>query len=211
MGHASASWRNTTGFYKDRILDHSVEAIGALAIGIGILPVLVGIAALARPKSEPHDPKTRAFVVTSVAALAAFIWYAGIKGAYISTVFGTFVVERNVIYLCPILFAATAMAIARGVGRGWAIAAAAVFTVYVVASTPLHLDAYPYYEAHGLSIAAFANRELGWPEGRIEAALHRGLRPRADLRRGDPLAPHRLARLPRGRGHGRRARASPGR
>ena len=171
MGHASESWRNTTGYYKDRILDHSVEAMGALAIGIGILPVLVGIAALARPKSEPHDPKTRAFVVTSVAALAAFIWYAGIKGAYISTVFGTFVVERNLIYLCPILFAATAMAIARGVGRGWAIAGAAVFTVYVVAGTPLHLDAYPYYEAHGLSIAAFANRELGWPEGGIEAAL----------------------------------------
>ena len=52
-----------------------------------------------------------------------------------------------------------------------AIALAAVLTVYVVATTPLHLDNYPYYEAHGLSIAAFANRELGWPEGRIETAL----------------------------------------
>lgn len=171
MGHASTSWRNTTGFYKERIFDHGVHAIGALAIGIGILPLLVGVAALARPKSEPHDPTTRAFVITSVTALAAFIWYAGIKGAYISTVFGTFVVERNVMYLCPILFAATAMAIARGLGRGWAIAAAAVFTVYAVASTPLHLDSFPYYEAHGLSIAAFANRKLGWPEGRIEVAL----------------------------------------
>lgn len=171
MGHASTSWRNTTGFYKERIFDHGVHAIGALAIGIGILPLLVGVAALARPRSEPRDAETRAFVVTSVTALAAFVWYAGIKGAYISTVFATLVVERNVIYLCPILFAATAMAIARGIGRGWAIAAAAVFTVYVVASTPLHLDSYPYYEAHGLSIAAFANRKLGWPEGRIEAAL----------------------------------------
>src|SRR3990172_3866774 len=34
MGHASKSWRNTTGFYKDRIFDHSVEALGALTIGI---------------------------------------------------------------------------------------------------------------------------------------------------------------------------------
>ena len=42
MGHASASWRETTGFYKDRILDHGLEAIGALAIGVGVLPVLVG-------------------------------------------------------------------------------------------------------------------------------------------------------------------------
>ncbi len=171
MGHLSTSWRNTTGFYKDRIFEHSVWAMGALAIGVGVLPVLAGIAALSRPKGERRDPETRAFVVTSVAALAAFIWYAGIKGAYISTVFATLVVERNVIYLCPILFSATALAIARGVGRGWAIAGAAIFTVYVVSGTPLHLEQYPYYEAHGLSIAAFANREWGWAEGTIEDTL----------------------------------------
>lgn len=171
MGHVSASWRETTFLYKDRIFDHAVWAVGALAIGIGVLPVLAGIAALARPKTERHDPETRAFVVTSVVAIAVFLAYAGIKGAYISTVFSTLVVERNLIYLCPILFAATALAFARGVGRGWAIAGAAIFTVYVVNATPLRLDQYPYYEAHGLSIAAFANRELGWTEGRIENIL----------------------------------------
>ena len=155
-------------FYKDRILEHGVWAMGAFAIGIGIVPMVVGIAALARPKSEPGDPRTRAFVVTSVAALGVFLGYAAIKGAYLSTVYGTVVVERNVIYLGPILFAAAALALERGVGRGWAIAAGAAFTLYVVASTPLQLERYPYYEAHGLSIAAFANRELEWPEGRIE-------------------------------------------
>ena len=69
-------------------------------------------------RREPRDPRTRAFVVTSVAALVVFLAYAGIKGAYISTVFATLVVERNLIYLCPILFIATALAFARGVGRG---------------------------------------------------------------------------------------------
>src|SRR5262249_12543947 len=103
--------------------------------------------------------------------LAVFVAYAGIKGAYISTTFGTFVVERNLIYLCPILFAATALAFARGIGRVWAIAGAAIFTIYVVAATPLHLDTYPYYEPHGLSIAALANRKLHWSEGTIEGAL----------------------------------------
>ncbi len=170
-GHYSTSWRNTTGFYKDRIVEHGVWAMGALAIGLGVIPMIVGIAALARPKGEPRDPKTRAFVVTSVAAIAVFLGYAAIKGAYISTVFATLVVERNVIYLGPILYAATAMAFERGVGRGWAIAVAAAFTLYVVTATPLQLDHYPYYEAHGLSILAFANRELEWPEGRIENAL----------------------------------------
>jgi hypothetical protein len=171
MGHVSRSWRETTGFFRDRIVEHASWALGALAIGIGVLPLIAGIAALARPRGEPRDPETRGFVVTSVAALVVFVGYAGIKGAYISTVFSTLVVERNLIYLYPILFAGTALALARGVGRGWAIAGAALLTLYVVAEVPLHLDTYPYYEAHGLSMPAFLNREWGWPEGRIEDAL----------------------------------------
>jgi hypothetical protein len=171
VGHLSQSWRDTTGFYRDRIVEHASWAAGALAIGIGVLPVIAGIAALARPRSEPRDPKTRAFVVTSVAAIVVFLAYTGIKGAFISTQFSTLVVERNLIYLCPVLFAGTALAIARGVGRAWAIAGATVFTAWVVTAVPLRLGEYPYYEAHGLSMAAFANRELGWPEGRIENAL----------------------------------------
>ena len=171
FGHLSTAWRETTLVWKERIVEHATWAIGALAIGMGILPVIAGVSALARPKGEERDPRTRGFVVTSAAALVVFIAYAGVKGAYISTVFATYVVERNLIYLCPILFAATALAFARGIGRGWAIVGAAAFTLVVVAATPLHLDNYPYYEAHGLSIAAFANRELGWSEGVIEGVL----------------------------------------
>jgi hypothetical protein len=171
IGHRSAEWRETMLLYKDRIVEHTAWAMGALAIGVGVLPVLAGVASLARPKGEERDPATRAFVITSVAAIAIFLGYAGIKGAYISTVFGTYVVERNLIYLCPILFIATALAFHRGVGRGWAIAGAAIFTLVVVAVTPLNLTQYPYYEARGLSMAAFANRELGWAEGTIEAVF----------------------------------------
>ena len=170
MGHLSTSWRETTGFYKDRVFDHGVWAFGALSIGIGILPALLGIAALARPKTT-RSPETRGFVVTSVAALAAFVWYAGIKGAYIQNVFATIVVERNVIYLAPILFASTAMALSRGVGRGWAIAAAGGIHGVRRREHAAPSLQYPFYEAHGLSIAAFANRELGWSEGGIEDAL----------------------------------------
>ena len=171
MGHFSESWRETTGYFRERVVDHAAWAMGALAIGIGVLPLIAGIAALARPREEPRDPATRAFVITSVSALVVFVTYAGIKGAYISTVFSTLIVERNLIYLCPILFAGTALALARGVGRGWAIAGAAVYTLYVVSAVPLRLGEYPYYEAHGLSIVALANREWGWPEARIETAL----------------------------------------
>ena len=171
MGNASASWRETMLLYKDRVVEHAAWAMGALAIGIGVLPVVAGVAALARPKAEKSDPALRAFVATCVAALIVFLAYAGVKGAYISTVFSTLVVERNLIYLCPILFAATALAFARGIGRGWAVAGAALFTLVLLVVTPLRLDQYPYYEARGLSIAAFANRELGWSENTIQAVL----------------------------------------
>jgi hypothetical protein len=171
IGHASTAWRNTMLIYKDRIVEHASWAVGALAIGVGVLPVLLGVAALARPGGEKRDPRTRAFVTMGIAAVAVFVVYAGIKGAYNSTVFSTLVVERNLIYLCPILFTSTALAFHRGVGRVWAVAGAALLTLYVVTVVPLRLDQYPYYEAHGLSIAAFANRELGWSEGTIEAAL----------------------------------------
>ena len=126
--------------------------------------------------------------------------YAGIKGAQISITFSTLVVERNLIYLCPILFAATALAFVRGVGRGWAIAGATVFTVYVVTEVPLQLDNYPYYEAHGLSLPAFLNREWGWPEGRIESTLLVACFVSVGHPRRAPVSPSRLARLHRSRG-----------
>jgi hypothetical protein len=169
IGHVSQSWAQTNAIFKDRIFDNAVWATGALAIGIGVLPLLLGLAALARPRSERTDPGTRAFVVTSTSAVVAFIWYAGIKGAYVSTVFSTIVPERNVIYLCPVLFGASVLAVYRGVGRWWAVGSATIVTLYVVPGTPLHLSQFPYYEAHGLEIAA--NRALGWPQGTIKAAL----------------------------------------
>ena len=171
LGHLSKTWRDTTSTFPERIVEHAAWASGSLAIGIGVLPLIAGIAALARPRTEASDPKTRAFVITGVFALVVFVTYAGLKGAQISITFSTLVVERNLIYLYPILFAATALAFARGVGRGWAITGAALFTLYVVTEVPLRLDNYPYYEAHGLSMPAFLNREWGWPEGRIETTL----------------------------------------
>jgi hypothetical protein len=170
MGHLSTAWRNTTFLYKDRIFEHATWAAGALGIGVGVLPLAIAIAALARPKSEPRDPRTRAFVVTTAASIGAFLWYAGIKGAFLSTVFATYIYERNVIYLLPLLMAGTALAFARGVGRVWAIAVGAVLAVYTVNATPVELK-YPYYEAPGMAILAFANRELGWSAHTIENAV----------------------------------------
>jgi hypothetical protein len=171
LGHRSESWRETTGYFRERIPEHAAWALGALAIGVGVLPLIAGLSALARPREEARDPRTRAFVITSLSTLVVFVVYVGVKGAYVSTVFSTIVYERNLIYLCPILFAATALAVERGVGRPWAIAGAALLTTYAVAAVPLRLGEYPYYDAHGLAIAALANREWSWSQARIEDAL----------------------------------------
>ena len=171
IGHLSTAWRNTMLEFKYRIFEHASWALGALAIGMGVLPVLLGVASLVRPRDEPRDPRTRAFITTSAAALVVFLAYAGIKGAYNTTVFSTLVVERNLMYLCPILFISTALAFHRGVGRGWAVAGATLLTLWVITVVPLRLDQYPYYEAHGLAIGTFFNREFGWSEGFIQGVL----------------------------------------
>ncbi len=171
MGHRSAEWATTTALWKGRIFDYGVWAIGALAIGCGILPLIATLAVLARPRVDWRQPGFRAFGTVTAAALVSLCWYAGVKGAYLSTTFSSLVVERNLMYLYPLLFTGTAVLLARRDARWWAVLPAGAVVLYLVSATPTRLDQFPYYEAHGLSILAFLNRELSWPSGRIDTAL----------------------------------------
>ena len=170
MGHHSEEWATTTAFWKGRIFDYGVWALGALTIGCGVLPLIATIAALIRPRSDWRDPGLRAFGIVTAAAITSFCWYAAVKGAYLSTVFSSLVVERNLIYLYPLFFTGTALLFARRDARWWAVVPAGAVALYLVRATP-RLDQFPNYEAHGLSSIAFMNRELHWPSGRIETAL----------------------------------------
>ena len=58
----------------------------------------------------------RAFVVVAGGAVVSFGWYAAIKGAYLSTDFSSLIVERNLIYLTPLAFVATAYLLDAGGG-----------------------------------------------------------------------------------------------
>src|SRR2546423_1675925 len=54
LGHRSYEWLIATGFYKSRMVDLGLNAAGALTIGLGVLPVVAGLAALWRaPGEEP--------------------------------------------------------------------------------------------------------------------------------------------------------------
>jgi hypothetical protein len=167
----SVEWARTTGFFKGRILEYGLWAAGAFAIGVGILPVVAALASLVRPRSQLQDRRIRAYVIVATAAFVSLGFYAAVKGAYLSTTFSSLVVERNLIYLTPLVFVGTALVLERLDAPWWATVPAGAIVLAAVAVTPTKIELYPYYEAHGLSILALANRELEWPGGRIETAL----------------------------------------
>ncbi len=169
--HGSFSWYVATTYYKERMIDNGLWAAGALVIGLGVLPVVAGLAALVRPRDEVRTPAERAFIAVTLASVLGFGWYTAVKASYISTVFSTLVVERNLIYLAPLLFIGTAWFFQRPRLHPIPVVVAAAFALYLVLTTPFKLDAYPYSDAPGLAIAQGANRTLGLAEGTIEAAL----------------------------------------
>lgn len=167
-GHASEPWYVSTGFFKGRLVEFGFRALGALAIGIGILPLVGGLAALA---PREWNDRVRAFVITTTAAIACFGLYAAVKAAYLSTVFASRTVERNLFYLVPLLFAGTALVFETRFARLWAVAAGGLIALYLVVTTPYELATYPYGDAPSLSMLALANREFIWDSHAIERAL----------------------------------------
>ena len=173
LGHRSNEWETATTLWKGRMVEYGSWAGGAFAIGVGVLPAIALLAVLAVPGSERARPGVRAFVVVSAGAVIGFGWYAAIKGAYLSTTFSSLIVERNLMYLTPLAMIATAYLLERAAAPIWAVLVAGAGVLAMIAWVPIDrgLDNFPYYEAHGLSILALANREWAWPLERIENAL----------------------------------------
>ena len=135
------------------------------------MPLIAGLASLVRPKGEAARPGVDALAIVTVASIICFGMYTAVKAAYLSTVFADLTLERNLIFLVPLLFAGTALFFERRGGRWWAVVIAGCFALYLVRVTPYSLTQYPNYEAHGLAIIALANRIFRWPAETIEHAL----------------------------------------
>ena len=164
----SHEWLIATGYYRGRIIDLGIWAAGAFTIGLGILPVVAGLSALFRPKGEPRTPELRAFAAVLAASVVGFGLYASVKAAFISTNFATRIEERNLIYLAPVLLAATALWLDRRRILLVPLLAAAGFACYVVLATPYALDNVPYDDAFGLSIVQMTNRRLSFAISGVE-------------------------------------------
>jgi hypothetical protein len=169
LGHHVFAWYVATTFFKGRILEYGLWAVGALAIGIGVLPLIAALAVAVRP--GVRDTRLQSYSVVALVSVTVIGFYTAVKAAYLSTTLAVVAAERNLIYLYPIVFVGTALLLERRRASLVAVAAATVFVAYLVSSTPYFLGTYPNYEAHGLAIAAFANRIFRWPEATIETAL----------------------------------------
>ena len=101
-------------------------------------------------------------MIVTLSALVLFGLYAAVKAAFLSAVFSTLVEERNLIYLAPLLFAATALFFERRRMHVFALAAAAGFALYLILTTPYQMQVHFYSDAPGLAILQGANRRLSF-------------------------------------------------
>ena len=143
-----------------RFADRAVWAAGVFAIGLGILPVVAGLASVARPRGEKWTPATRAFVCLLLPAAIAFPAYAGVKGAWADWV--NPILERNLIYLAPLLLTGTALVLARARVRWPAVALSAGLVLAAVLAVPVELRGEPAPEGPTIAILAAARDGFGW-------------------------------------------------
>jgi hypothetical protein len=200
----SYPWLVATRGEQHRMLNMGNWAAGALAIGIGVVPFVGGLAALVRSRGEPRSPELSAVRSVALAGVIGFAGYTSIKAAYLSTQFATRVEERNLIYIAPLLFVGTALLIDRRRVNLWALLGAAAFATYLVGYALYHPTQFPYEmnvqlysDALGLAILQQANRYLFWTPDTARWVL-------IGIVTGGTLA---LAALPRLRARGRLAGA----
>ena len=171
VGNFSQSWLIATGHYRGRMIEYGVWAGGAFVIGLGVLPVVAALAGLVRPKDEERTPALRAFTALLLAALLCFGLYTAVKASYLSTSFGTVIVERNLIYLVPLVFVGTALWLERPRLLWIPLAAATGFVAYLLVSANYALENVPYSDALGLAIAQMSNRNLSFTDDAVQWAL----------------------------------------
>jgi hypothetical protein len=153
------------------MIEYGLWAGGAFTIGLGVLPVVAGLAAVWRPRNEPSIRELSAFRSVLVLGIVGFGLYTAGKAAIISTTFSTLVVERNLIYLSPLLFVATAIVLEHRRVHIVAVAVSAAFVAYLLLTTPYNMDTRFYYDAPGLAILAAGNRAYGWTPEYAETIL----------------------------------------
>jgi hypothetical protein len=155
---------------KHRALVFGDWAAGALVIGLGVVPVIAGLAALVAPRGEVRLREVRAFRCIGTAAVIGFGVYTFFKASYESQFFETRVWERDLLYIAPLLFVGTALVLARRSVNWIALAAASAYVLYLVLGTPLPGEQL-LSDALGFAPLQQANRYFELTQGAQRAIL----------------------------------------
>ena len=146
--------------YWHHMFTYGLWAFGALAIGIGVLPMVFALAwALAKPIETRED---RALLSLFVALGLGLGLYTAVKASYLATTFAIRVEERNLIYLSPIVFVVAARWLADRRVRPLPLAIATAAVGWLLWSTPYHAYEHLYSDAFGLSILQWLNQTWSW-------------------------------------------------
>jgi hypothetical protein len=143
------------------MLDQALWAWGALTVGLGVLPVVLGLAVVIPAGPQARDRARAAFTSVFAAALVLFTAYVAVKGTYQAATFEPRVSERNLLYLVPLLFVALALFAATRAVRPWALAVAAALTAWAIDSTPLNIGQGLAADAPGLAILSRLDSDYG--------------------------------------------------
>jgi hypothetical protein len=150
------SWTFSQYFNHHTIRQGSLAA-GALAIGLGFLPVIGGLASLWLPE-RAGDPAYRAFAAYLGASIVTLWVYTAAKSTYLVATLQKLIEERNLFYLSPLLLLGTALVL--GAKRvNWFLIGAASVLVLAVSWSSLLIVGAPYFEAPGLAILTILNRK----------------------------------------------------
>ncbi len=162
LSHHIAQWYEVTTYWKHRMITLGLWATGSFAIGIGVIPLVGGLASLWRAPGEETTRQLRTVRSVAAAAFICFGFYTALKATYLANHFATRVEERNIVYIAPLLFIGTAIVLERRRINFLALAAAAAFALYLVVGTPYQMNVQLYSDALGLAILEQANRYLAW-------------------------------------------------
>jgi len=171
MGNVDSTWLHSTGTHKKWVFLYGIDAFGTLAMGLAVFPVVAGLMALAPGRGRLERIEERMFALVTAAATVGFIYYAGIKGAYIRETFSNTIVERNVIYLTPLVFAAAAMFCERPTWRPRLLLGTLVLGTALFLHIPTLVTQHYYYDAPGEQVLQWLNRAIGLTPGAARLAL----------------------------------------
>jgi hypothetical protein len=135
-------------------------AAGALAIGLGVGPVIGGLVSLWLPERF-GDRNYRAFSAYLLATIAMLWLYTAAKSTYLLANLRPAIEERNLFFLSPLLLIGTALVLFARRINWWIVGGAAVLVLATVWSGMFEVGA-PYFEAPGLDIVTLTNRDFYW-------------------------------------------------